>query len=220
MPDVVLPPPWPRVSPAATIGYMTDQAASRPATRALARGLAGLVLLVLAGALVLLVLNARVMPPGKTGAYGFAAVAVVVYAGVGGLIAARVPGNAIGWLLTLEGLLLAASMFLEQYGLRGLATAPGSLPAVRPVSALGSSTQNLAVASLIVIVLLFPDGRLPSRRWRPVLWIAIAAVIVSGLGQFLQRGHADGHRCRAWRTGWPRSAGPSASPRPPAGARG
>jgi signal transduction histidine kinase len=167
---------------------MTDQAARRPGTRALAWGLAGLVLLVLAGALVLLAFNARVMAPSKIGAYGFATVAVVVYAGVGGLIAARVPGNAIGWLLTLEGLLLAVSMFLEQYGLRGLATAPGSLPAVRPVSALGSSTQNLAVASLIVLVLLFPDGRLPSRRWRPVLWIAIAAVIVSGLGQFLQRG--------------------------------
>jgi signal transduction histidine kinase len=188
MPEAVWPPPWSSRAQAATIGYMTDQAASRPGTRALAWGLAGLVLLVLAGALVLLVLNARVMPSGKIGAYGFAAVAVAVYAGVGGLIAARVPGNAIGWLLTLEGLLLAVSMFLEQYGLRGLAAAPGSLPAVRPVSALGSSTQNLAVASLIVLVLLFPDGRLPSRRWRPVLWIAIAAVIVSGFGQFLQRG--------------------------------
>jgi hypothetical protein len=63
---------------------MTDQAASRPRTRALAWGLAGLVLLVLAGALVLLEFNARVIPPGKIGAYGFAAVAVVVYAGVGG----------------------------------------------------------------------------------------------------------------------------------------
>ena len=169
MPDVVLPPPWPRVSPAATIGYMTDQAASRPGTRALAWGLAGLIVLVLAAALVLLAFNARVMAPTKIGAYGFAAVAVLVYAGVGGLIAARVPGNVIGWLLSLDGLLLAASMFLEQYGLRGLATAPGSLPAVRPISALGSSTQNLAVASLIVLVLLFPDGHLPSRRWRPVL---------------------------------------------------
>ena len=185
---MVLPPPWPPVPPAATIGYMTDQATSRPGTRALAWGLAGLILLILTGALVLLAFNARVMPPSKIGAYGFAAVAVVVYAGVGGLIAARVPGNAIGWLLSLEGLLLAMSMFLEQYGLRGLATAPGSLPAVRPISALGASTQNLAVASLIVLVLLFPDGRLPSRRWRPVLWIAIAAVIVSGLGQLLQRG--------------------------------
>jgi signal transduction histidine kinase len=178
---------------AATIGYMTDQAANHPRvrasrTRALAWGLAGLVLLVLAGALVLLAFNTRVMPAGKIGAYGFAVVAVVVYAGVGGLIAARVPGNAIGWLLSLEGLLLAVSMFLEQYGLRGLATAPGSLPAVRQITAVGSSTQNLAVASLVVIVLLFPDGRLPSRRWRPVLWIAIAAVIVAAFSQLLQRG--------------------------------
>jgi len=58
MPGVVWPPPWPPVPPAATIGYMTDQAASRSGTRALAWGLAGLVLLVLAGALVLLAFNA------------------------------------------------------------------------------------------------------------------------------------------------------------------
>jgi signal transduction histidine kinase len=188
MPVVVLPPPWPPVPQVATIGYMTDQATSRPGTRALAWGLAGLVLLFLAGALVLLAFNARVMTPTRIGAYVFAVVAVVVYAGVGGLIAARVPGNAIGWLLSLIGLLLAVSMFLEQYGLRGLATAPGSLPATRQITALGSSTQNLMVSTLVVLVLLFPDGRLPSRRWRPVLWVAIAAVIVSGSGQFLQRG--------------------------------
>jgi hypothetical protein len=78
----VWPAPWPAVLPAARIGYMTDQA-SRPGTRALAWGLAGLILLVLAGALVLLPFNARVMSPTRTGAYGFTAVAVVVYAGVG-----------------------------------------------------------------------------------------------------------------------------------------
>ena len=59
------------------------------------------------------------------------------------MIAARVPGSAIGWLLTVEGLLLAVSMFLEQYGLRGLATAPGSLPAVRPVSALSAAAHRI-----------------------------------------------------------------------------
>ena len=167
---------------------MTDQAASRRRTRALAWGLAGLILLVLAGALVLFAFNARVMTPTRIGAYGFAVVAIAVYAGVGGLIAARVPGNAIGWLLCLVGLVLAVSMFLEQYGLRALATAPGSLPAARQITALGGSTQNLVVSTLILVVLLFPDGRLPSRRWRPVLWMAIAAVVVSGFGQFLQRG--------------------------------
>src|SRR5262249_10182170 len=187
MPGVVWPPPWPPRAQAATIGYMTAQA-SRPGTRVLAWALAGFVLLVLAGALVLLPFNARVMSPAQIGIYILAFVAIVVYAGIGGLIAARIPRNPIGWLLCLTGLALAVSLFLEQYGLRGLATAPGSLPAVRQITALGTSTQNLALASLIVLVLLFPDGRLPSRRWRPVLWAAIATVIVAGLGQLLQRG--------------------------------
>jgi signal transduction histidine kinase len=145
-------------------------------------------LLVLAAGLVLLPFNARVMSPVRIGLYGFAVVAVIVYAGVGGLISARIPGNPIGWLLCLLGLALAASLFLEQYGLRGLATAPGSLPAVRQITALGTSTELLALAPLIILVLLFPDGHLPSRRWRPVLSGAIAAAIVGGFGQLLQRG--------------------------------
>ena len=160
---------------------MTDQAASRPRTRALAWGLAGLVLLVLAGALVLFAFDARVMTPTRIGAYVFAVVAVVVYAGVGGLIAARVPGNAIGWLLSLVGLLLAVSMFLEQYGLRGLATAPGSLPAVRQITALGSSTQNL------VVVVAGRPG--PALSGRPP---AVPPVAAGALGR--DRG---GHRVRA-----------------------
>jgi hypothetical protein len=172
---------------AATIGYMTAQA-SRPGARVLAWSLAGFILLVLAGALVLLPFNVRVMSPTRIGAYVFAVVAVVVYAGIGGLIAARIPRNPIGWLLCLTGLALAVSLFLEQYGLRGLATAPGSLPAVRQITALGYGTQQLAITPLIVLVLLFPDGRLPSRRWRPVLWCAIAAVIGAGFAQLLQRG--------------------------------
>jgi len=128
------------------------------------------------------------MDAGRIGTYGFAAVAVAVYAGVGGLIAARRPGNAIGWLLGLLGLALAASLFLEQYGLRGLATARGSLPAVREIAALGNATQMFTVIPLIMLVLLFPDGRLPSWWWRPVLWGAIEVLIVGGLGPLLQRG--------------------------------
>ena len=148
--------------------------------RALAWSLTGFDLLVLIAALVLLAFSARVMSTARIGSYAFAAVAVAVYAGVGGLIAARRPGNAIGWLLGLLGLALAASLFLEQYGLRGLATAPGSLPAVREVAALGNATQMFTVIPPIILVLLFPDGRLPSRRWRPVLWGAIEVLIVGG----------------------------------------
>jgi signal transduction histidine kinase len=160
----------------------------RPSARVLAWPLAGFILLMLLAALVMLPLNARVMTPTRIGTYVFAVVAVIVYAGIGGLIAARIPANPIGWLLCLTGLALTVSLFLEQYGLRGLATAPGSLPAVRQITALGAGTQQLAIAPLIIVVLLFPDGRPPSRRWRPVLWAAVAATIVAGFAQLLQRG--------------------------------
>jgi hypothetical protein len=162
--------------------------AGRPGTRVLAWSLAGFAPLVMAGGLGLLAFNARVMSSTRIGIYVFAVVAVVVYAGIGGLIAARIPRNPIGWLLCLTGLALAVSLFLEQYGLRGLATAPGSLPAVRQITALGYGTQQLAITPLIIILLLFPDGRLPSRRWRPVLWWAIVATAGAGFAQLLQRG--------------------------------
>jgi hypothetical protein len=99
-------------------------------TRVAAWSLAGVTVLVLVAALVLAGLNAGRVGGGRVGAYAFLAVAVLAYAVTGRLIASRLPGNAIGWLLCLTGLSLAASMFTEQYAVYGLATAPGSLPAM------------------------------------------------------------------------------------------
>jgi signal transduction histidine kinase len=149
--------------------------------------LAGLTALLLVAALVLLGLDTSRMTGGRIAFYGIAAVAVIVYTGVGRLIASRLPGNAIGWLLGLVGLSLAATMLTEQYALHGLAVAPGSLPAVREAGWLSGATFALTFAPLFFVVLLFPDGRLPSRRWRPVLW-AMVAVVVGWLAQLLQAG--------------------------------
>ena len=71
--------------------------------RFVAWSFAGFTAAVLAAALVLLGLDLRVMTTGRAGAYGFAAAGCLVYAGIGGLLAARVPRNAIGWLLSLTG---------------------------------------------------------------------------------------------------------------------
>jgi signal transduction histidine kinase len=110
-----------------------------------------------------------------------------VYVGIGRLTASRLPGNAIGWLLCLVGLSVAAAMFTEQYALRGLAVTPGSLPGARAAGWLSGAAFALTFALLFLLVLLFPDGRLPSRRWRPVLW-AMFAVIAGWAAQLLQGG--------------------------------
>ena len=110
-----------------------------------------------------------------------------MYAGTGRLIVSRLPGNAIGWLLGLVGLSLAVTMLTEQYAVYGLATAPGSVPAVRLAGWLSGTVALLTVELLFFLVLLFPDGRLPSRRWRPVLW-AMFVVMAGGVAAQLQAG--------------------------------
>ena len=150
--------------------------------------MAGVAVALLAAALILLPLNARVMHGGETAAYAIVAVTVLIYAGVGTLLATRVPRNAIGWLLSVIGLSLATNAFLEQYGVRALVSAPGSLPAAKPLVAFTQVTGVLMLAPIILLVLLFPDGRLRSRRWRPVFWGALWVNVVGSFGQLLQRG--------------------------------
>jgi hypothetical protein len=141
--------------------------------------LAAFAVLMLAAALVLLGLNASRVGTGGMAADAILAVAVVVYAGTGRLITSRLPGNAIGWLLGLIGLSVAAAVLTEQHALYGLATARGSVPAARLAGCLAGEAASLTVALLFFLILLFPDGRLPSRRWRPVLWAMF--VVVAGL---------------------------------------
>ena len=137
--------------------------------------------------LVLLGLNVSHIDAGRMFAVAVLAVAAVAYTGAGRLISSRMPGNAIGWLLSLVGLSVAIAAFTEQYALYGLVTAPGSVPAGRVAGALAAGTASLTIALLLPLILLFPDGRLPSRRWRPVLW-AMSVVMVGWASQLFQAG--------------------------------
>ena len=149
--------------------------------------LTGLALLVLAAALVLLALNVGQMDPVRIGVDAILAVAVGLYAGTGRLITARLPANAIGWLLGLIGLSLAVTMMTEQYALYGLATAPGSMPAVKLAGWFSQALTVPTIFLLFFLMLLFPDGRLPSRRWRPVRW-AIFVILAGSVAAQLQVG--------------------------------
>ena len=137
-------------------------------------------LVVLAAALVFIALNTIRTSTAKVGLDAILAAGVLMYAASGRLIASRRPDNAIGWLLGSIGLAVATSMFAEQYALYGIATAPGAVPAAKAVGCLASVATAATVILLFFIVVLFPDGHLPSPRWRPVLWAM--AVVFTGWG--------------------------------------
>ncbi|MFY9930917.1 MAG: hypothetical protein WAK82_23235 [Streptosporangiaceae bacterium] len=156
----------------------------RPWERAVAWLLAGLTACALAAALVLVALNVSRGGVGRTGGDALLAVAIGVGAATSQLIISRRPGNVIGWLLSVAGLSLVGSMLGEQYALYGLATAPGSLPAARTAGWAAGVLASATVMLLAFLILLFPDGRLPSRRWRPVLWALVVVALGWVAGQF------------------------------------
>jgi len=100
-------------------------------------------------------------------------VAALSFSTVGTLVACRQRKNPIGWLLLGIGILYATELFAGNYGVYTLDTNPGSLPG-GSLAAWLTSWVWIAGGSLVLFVFLFfPDGRLPSPRWRPVAWLVL-----------------------------------------------
>jgi hypothetical protein len=100
---------------------------------------------------------------------------------VGALIASRRPRNPIGWICLAVGLLWMLLGLFDYYGVYGLAK-PDTVPFPVVIYALVEWLWLPTVGLLaIYLVLLFPDGRLPSRRWRPLAWHSGAVLILLGV---------------------------------------
>jgi hypothetical protein len=91
---------------------------------------------------------------------------------VGLIIASRRPANPLGWLLLSFGLSLSANEFLRAYAEYTLFYQPGTLPAGLAIAWVSTWIWAFIYPILPFVFLLFPDGRLPSRRWRPFAWVA------------------------------------------------
>ena len=99
------------------------------------------------------------------------AIGGLLYVAIGLLIAVRAR-SVIGWFLTVVGVWYALLAFGSAYGAVGIATYPGSLPAAKEVATAFSQSWIFALVTLTMLLLVFPDGRPPSPRWRSVLWMA------------------------------------------------
>jgi two-component system NarL family sensor kinase len=92
---------------------------------------------------------------------------------VGALVATRQPHNPLGWIFCTIGLSQGLVGFANEYAVYALWTAPGSLSAGSFMAWLTSWIWGPGTGLLLTyLLLLFPDGRLPSPRWRPVAWLS------------------------------------------------
>jgi hypothetical protein len=91
---------------------------------------------------------------------------------VGLIIANRRSTNPLGWLLLLFGLSLSANEFLRAYAEYTLFYRPGALPGGLAIAWVSTWIWGFIYPILPFVFLLFPDGRLPSPRWRPFAWVA------------------------------------------------
>jgi len=99
---------------------------------------------------------------------------------VGVLVASRRPRNAVGWILLAIGFVWEFTIGVAEGYIRyAYVTDPGSLPRPDVVAALYSSTWVPGVGLIgTFLILLFPNGRLPSQRWRPLAWLSAVVLIV------------------------------------------
>jgi class 3 adenylate cyclase len=112
----------------------------------------------------------------------------------GVFIARRHPRNPIGWLFLMMAFGFAGGVFAEEYAVRGLITAPGSLPAVRWIAFPVNYLWFLSFGLFALIFLLFPTGRAASPFWRAVTQGTSVLLSVGFVGSILADETTSGDR--------------------------
>ena len=106
----------------------------------------------------------------------------LIFPAVGALIFWRRPEHPIGWLFCLEDIGWSINNFAFAYARYALVTNPGALPAPQLIVWFYGWPGFVSVGLFLFLILLFPNGRLLSPRWRPLAWLVVAWTVVGTLG--------------------------------------
>jgi hypothetical protein len=109
----------------------------------------------------------------------------MLFTTIGTLVASRQPKNTICWIFCAMGLFSTSSVASAQYAIYALVSSPGSLPGGGTAAWLEAFLgEPIIIALFALLLLLFPDGRPPSHRWRAALWLDLIAAVLLFVGSF------------------------------------
>ncbi len=153
---------------------------SKRTTSLLAWAMCALSLALTALSLLLLVLNLSYPSVHIFDHWLDSTLAAISFSTVGAVVASRsLPDNLIGWLFCATGLVFAVAHLAAQYAIYTLLAHPGSLPAGEAAAWISSWLWVPQLGLVGFVLLLFPNGRLLSRRWR---WFAALSVLLLLMG--------------------------------------
>jgi hypothetical protein len=153
------------------------KAMSDRALRSLAWVVCGVLAATVALTVVIFLADPPKITPGATLETSVFVLVMAVFPLVGLLIVRRQPRNTVGWLLLGVGLVWAVGGATDNYARYGLLVNPGSLPEPAIAAVINAVIWAPAIGLMgTFVILLYPDGRLPSQRWRWVAWLSGATV--------------------------------------------
>jgi hypothetical protein len=160
----------------------------------LAWSLCALCVALIGFALLLHFLTGEVIPqgmPAERPGFAFAVLTGLLslaFPTVGALIASHLPTNPIGWVFCGMGLLYTVGRFSSAYADYALVE-NFAFPGGEYMAWLSTCLWFAILTLGVFLILLFPDGRLPSRRWRIVVWAAIFGAALLTLGSTFMPGY-------------------------------
>jgi hypothetical protein len=116
------------------------------------------------------------------------AIMAVTFSIIGAVIASRLPPNPLGWLFCAAACIIAVACLSAEYAIYALVARPDSLPAGEALAWLAFWVWIPSIGCIVLALLLFPNGELPSSRWRWLAWLTVLVTIVGAVWVALSPG--------------------------------